>query len=27
MARVNLDLLLGGKPLQSRNLFHTIVKK
>ena len=27
MARANLDLLLGGKPLQSRNLFHTIVKK
>ena len=27
MARVNLDQLLGGKPLQSRNLFHTIVKK
>ena len=27
MARANLDQLLGGKPLQSRNLFHTIVKK
>ncbi len=27
MARANLDQLLGGKPLQSRSLFHTIVKK
>ncbi len=27
MARVNLDQLLGGKPLQSRNLFHTMVKR
>ena len=27
MARANLGQLLGGKPLQSRNLFHTIVKK
>jgi DNA repair protein RecO (recombination protein O) len=27
MARANLDLLLGGRPLQSRNLFPTIAKK
>ena len=27
MARANLDQLLGGKPLQSRSLFHAIVKK
>ena len=27
MARANLDQLLDGKPIQSRNLFHTIVKK
>jgi recombinational DNA repair protein (RecF pathway) len=27
MARANLDQLLGGKPLQSRNLFQPIVNK
>jgi DNA repair protein RecO (recombination protein O) len=27
MARANLDQLLDGKPIHSRNLFHTIVKK
>ncbi|MDC9719727.1 MAG: DNA repair protein RecO [Gammaproteobacteria bacterium] len=27
MARVNLDQLLGGKPLQSRNLFEKLVNK
>ena len=27
MARANLDQLLGGKPLQSRNLFQPIVSK
>ncbi len=27
MARANLNQILGGKPLQSRNLFHTIAKK
>ena len=27
MARANLNQILGGKPLQSRNLFHTMAKK